>query len=131
MLEEPGKPHESAVPDDEVFAREEALGRLGGDHGLLSATAQIFLEELPKMTSSIGEALADERAADLRREAHSLKGASANVGAVRVTEAALQLEQLAAAGDLSGAVQAYESLNLELNRLEPLLQKYVRQPETQ
>jgi two-component system sensor histidine kinase/response regulator len=39
----------------------------------------------------------------LRSHAHTLKGSSANVGAVRVSGAASELEMLARGGDLVGA----------------------------
>lgn len=71
-----------------------ALSRVGGDVALLRDIAQIFFEEYPNALADIRRALASRDGPALERAAHFLKGAVANFGAQRATEAAFTLEKM-------------------------------------
>lgn len=109
---------EEVVP---FFDTEQALSHMDGDEELLRETVQIFLEEYPQILARLHTALKDEDAKTLEREAHSIKGAVANLGATAAYEAAFQLEQIGQAGNLGRAEGAITELELELKRLEKLL----------
>jgi hypothetical protein len=53
----------------------------------------------------------------LERSAHTLRGASSNLGAVAVAEAALDLERLARSEELESANGQLEILQKEIERL--------------
>jgi HPt (histidine-containing phosphotransfer) domain-containing protein len=65
------------------------------------------------MTAGSGE--------DLGRAAHTVKGMLANLGAKSAAEAALRLENMRAADDLSGAEEAYALLEKEIERFSRAL----------
>ena len=111
--------------NEEIFAKQEALARLGGDTELLVATVEIFLQELPNMVSGVERSLLDQSAGDLRASAHTLKGAASNIGAAGVMEVAFELEKLGASGGLSGAAELFESLTAETQKLEPVLAEFI------
>ena len=67
------------------------LQRLGGDK-LLRQMIRLYLENSHERLAQIETGLADGGDLDqARRGAHSLKSSAANVGAVRVSEAAAEL----------------------------------------
>ncbi len=69
---------------------------------------QTYLAEAPRLIGAMASALADEDPDRLRQAAHSLKSASANIGASRLAEAAGRLEARGRAGDLSGVRDGLE-----------------------
>ena len=68
------------------------LNRLKGDTAFLETLFSVYVEDLPVKLSSIEQALASTDMAVLQRTAHSLKGASATVGALALREAAFAME---------------------------------------
>ena len=113
-----------AVPDppSAVLDRNLALARVDGDEALLADLAKLFCEESPKMLAALLQAVSRKDAERLQRAAHSLKGAVATFAAHDAFEAALKLERLGRAGDLSGAEKAYEALESQIERLRSVLQ---------
>ena len=90
------------------------LQRVGtnGDRDLLGKVAEIFLEQTPQLLEAIAEGL---RLGDLdavRRAAHSLKSASASLGAMQLSESAAALEIAARNGEnerLDGLQRGFEA----------------------
>jgi HPt (histidine-containing phosphotransfer) domain-containing protein len=68
------------------------LNRLKGDTAFLETLLTVYVEDLPVKLAAIEQALADSDMPVLQRNAHSLKGASATVGALALREAAFALE---------------------------------------
>jgi PAS domain S-box-containing protein len=110
------------TPSHEIFDRNVALARVDGDEALLADLARLFVEESPKMLEAISQALAEKDAARLQRAAHSLKGSVATFAAQNASNAALRLERLARAGDLSEAPGAYAALEAQVARLRSILE---------
>ena len=96
-----------------------------GDEHLLRDVLGVLLEELPKMMRSIRSAIDARDHGELRRNAHMLKGSLAQCGAQPAADVACRLEQMAAAGQLDGADTAWEGLQAELARVEPVLLDYM------
>ena len=88
---------------DIVFDRAVALERLGGDEELLASVAGLFVEEAAIYRQALVNALESGDAAVLQREAHSVKSVLATFAFEAGRESAMQLEQLAASGDLDSA----------------------------
>jgi CheY-like chemotaxis protein len=86
------------------------LERFGGDGELLGELAQIFLEDCPARLSAIKIGLERRDAVALLEAAHALRGSVANFGAARAVEAAMKLELMGKAGDLTGAPAAFVDL---------------------
>jgi two-component system, sensor histidine kinase and response regulator len=96
---------------------EAALRRIDGDRDLLKQIAELFRNECPSTIDAIRSAIASQSAKDLERQAHTLKGSSANLGATAVTEVAKQLEAIARTGDIQRARGELETLEIEVDRL--------------
>jgi HPt (histidine-containing phosphotransfer) domain-containing protein len=70
----------------------------------------IFLEDCPTRLSAIQAGVEGRDGAALLEAAHALRGSVANFGATRAVEAALKLELMGKAGDLTGAPAALADL---------------------
>jgi PAS domain S-box-containing protein len=90
------------VPDcaaaEEVLDLRRALDCAGGDRALLAEVARIFVREAPNQLERLARALAAGDARGIEREAHTLKGSLASLGANAARELASALEQDARAG---------------------------------
>ena len=86
-----------------MFDIKDALDRVEGDRELLEEIVRIFTGECSSSMNAIRQALSAGDAPLLERLAHTIKGASANLSAAAVSSAALELEKLAAAGNLADA----------------------------
>jgi HPt (histidine-containing phosphotransfer) domain-containing protein len=101
--------------------RDLLVRNLDGDADLLTHVIELFFETSAEILEAIRRAFADADAAMLRRKAHELRGALANVGAEAAAQAAKELEALARGGSLTGAGPAMRALESEIAKLEPAL----------
>lgn len=118
---DPSVPGSSA---SQVFDVESTMRRLAGDKELFREFVDYFHEDSPKLLTALRGSLTIDDAAAVQRAAHSLKGLAANFGAQRCAEAALQLEEAGAAGDLQKAGRLFSQLEGEVARLVEALAEY-------
>ena len=97
-----------------LWAKAEALERLGGDEDLLRELCQIFLDESPKLLQKLQVAILDADPEAVMRAAHSLKGELGYLGATGATQAARELEEMAHEKNLSRATDLFTLLEREL-----------------
>jgi signal transduction histidine kinase/CheY-like chemotaxis protein len=110
----------AAVPEpafDPVAARSNA----GNDPEMLKELAEIFVDECPRLVADVRRALDAGDASGLRMAAHTLKGSLSVFAAGPATAAALRLERLGEAAQLTQAEAGWEGLRAELDRLLPEL----------
>jgi PAS domain S-box-containing protein len=101
-----------------VLDRAAALEHVGGDAELLRELTAVFLQDCPRMTEELREAVRSGDAATLKRAAHSIKGAVGILGGKATFEAALRLENLARQGDWSQVEPAWQALSRALERFQ-------------
>jgi PAS domain S-box-containing protein len=105
-----------------------AVEQLGGDQSLLCDIVRIFLQEYPGYLASIHDNFATQQGKDLKRAAHTLKGALAHLGAPAAHAAAYHLENLAAQEQWAAIPEAIASVESQMTQLLPALdeclQKY-------
>jgi CheY-like chemotaxis protein/HPt (histidine-containing phosphotransfer) domain-containing protein len=94
-----------------------ALNYVGGDRALLDELLGIFVEDAPVRIEAIRRAIAAGEAADLTREAHSLKGSLKVIGATTAAGLAQGLEALGHDGHVSDADKLATALEREMDRL--------------
>jgi two-component system, sensor histidine kinase and response regulator len=114
------------VSRDPIMDVPQALERLDGDRELLEELAHLFADEWPKTSAEIESAVLASDAASLDRCVHGLKGAAANIGARRLSSAALELERLARAGNLEKAPHQWEIVKQEGTRLLEEFESFFR-----
>jgi two-component system sensor histidine kinase/response regulator len=105
----------------EALDRTALLDRVEGDMELLGEIIELFKEDSARQVAAIRDALDTKQAEVVRRAAHTLKGTCGNLGVPQAAATALELEKLAAAGDISGAQDRFRLLEEEIQRAGKLL----------
>jgi len=108
----PQLPAEAPPPTDEpeVFDRAAALDRMEGDQELLDELVAIFLGVVPPRLQELHEALTASEGDTFGRIAHGIKGEASNIGAEAIRAAALALEEMGSAANLTAAPAALTRL---------------------
>ncbi len=107
-----------------VFDHAGMMARLMHDDSLVRKVAQCFLLDAPLQISAIEGHLVSGDAEAAARQAHSLKGAAANVGGEHLREIALQLERTATTGDLHSATSLLPELVARFATLKHALSQH-------
>lgn len=102
MSDSPQLPGDAST-EGPLFGRTEALRMIGDDEDLLAEVAALAQTEIVRQLGALNAALAAADAAAARREAHTIKGTVATLGANAVRDVAMAAEHAARDGDLAGA----------------------------
>ncbi len=116
----------SGSSNGQIVDWSEALHSCNGDRGLLRDIVEAFLDESPRLLTTIRVAIEKQDAKTLQCAAHSLKGTTGYFGATRVSEMALQLETMGKKQELAHAPTALADMEREMARLTPVLVDYMR-----
>lgn len=107
--------------ETKIIDKEEALGRLEGDLELWNEIREIWLEDVDSLHQAVMATFEGRTADGLRRAAHAIKGASANVGAVRLASVARDLEMQSPAADWTLLATQVERLGQEVESAKKAL----------
>jgi PAS domain S-box-containing protein len=119
--DEQGVPSGVEGQSDDVISWEDAVKQMEGDVDLLKEIAEMFLEESPVLMDRMRQATAEGDCKKLERAAHTIKGSVGNFAAKPAFDAAQKLENLGRDGDMNHAVEAFKTLEREIERLKPAL----------
>jgi DNA-binding response OmpR family regulator len=86
------------------------------DPALLDELIDLFLTEAPKLIDQMRRATEDEDGPALRRAAHTLKGSSGQMGALRIQDICATIETLAGTGSLVGVEPLLSEVSLAFAR---------------
>ena len=115
-------PQRSEAPEPAaVFDGADLLRRLMGNKGLAEKVVRGFLQEAPSHLVKLRAHLEAADAEGARRDAHTLKGAAANVSAVGLRAVAMEAEQAAKAGEMASVRDLLPRLEEQLERLRAAL----------
>jgi two-component system, sensor histidine kinase and response regulator len=103
---------------DSIFDWDGLLHRLMGDEDLAKEIIDDFLKQIPDNLFAVKKALNEEDLPLLQREAHIIKGASGNVGALTLQEIAEQIEIASEGKDLVKAGSFVTELDTQLEILK-------------
>ena len=93
------------------------LERLDGDRALFDELTHAFEEECPNTVDGMRRAIASHDGKSLEHLAHTLKGSSASVGGLAVSEAAGEIERLAHSENLDNTRDQFTVLQMEIERM--------------
>jgi HPt (histidine-containing phosphotransfer) domain-containing protein len=115
----PGVAADTAPPivDPRVFDRASALEDCLGSEEMLCSMITVFLESLESLRANVRTAVASGTPEDLRRSAHTIKGALGTLSARTAYELAFSLEKMGKANTTSGAKELHAQFETELERL--------------
>ena len=124
-LHVPGKQDKSAELDGnkKIFNESELLRRLMDDKDLEKMIVSAFLEDIPKQIDGLKFEIADNNLAGARIKAHSIRGASANLAAESLRQAAHGVEVMAEKGNLDGVTALLPSIVSEFVLFEEAIKK--------
>lgn len=93
------------------------MARLMDDEELAVIVINGFLEDVPRQIVALRSHLEEGDASGAALQAHTIKGASANLGGERLASVAHRMEQAASSGNLPGASGLLEALETEFHGL--------------
>ena len=98
------------------------LERLLDDEDLAKMIQDSFLGDIPQQIQTLKAFLASGDVSGIELQAHSIKGASANVGAERLQSVAFEMEKAAIAKDLTVVDSFMHELESQFDRLKEAMQ---------
>lgn len=105
-----------------IYDKAETLSRLDGDEELCDEILRLFLGDAPNQIQALASAIEEGNFEKARRASHSIKGASSNVGAKRLSKVAGQLESAAKDGRKDDLKPLQEKLREEFKALRDLVE---------
>ena len=124
------KPEEAAlVSSDEseapVFDKEGMMARMMDDENLARTVVEGFLEDIPKQIEALKSCLEAGDAPRAERQAHSIKGASANVGGTALRNLAFEMEKAGKTADLKAVAVRLPELEMQFARLKESMSEFL------
>jgi PAS domain S-box-containing protein len=119
---QPGMTCEVTSDDPPVWDRQKMLERLLDDEDLAKMIQDSFLGDIPQQIQTLKAFLASGDVSGIELQAHSIKGASANVGAERLQSVAFEMEKAAIAKDLTVVDSFMHELESQFDRLKEAMQ---------
>ena len=106
----------------------ELLDRVDGDVSFVAELADIFRKEYPRQMDALRTCIEQGEPDSLKRNAHALKGALANLSAIRAASLAATLERIGASAELSVASVTFDQLSAELPHVIEALHELCKEP---
>jgi len=113
-----------------VFDRAGVLSRLEEDEELAQIVFDEFLKDIPGQIQVLKYLVKGGDAAGSARLAHSIRGASANVGGECLRNLACEMEVAADAGNLQLVADSMAELEYQFNRLQDAMRGAKAKPST-
>lgn len=89
---------------------------------MLAELAQMFCDDARLSLATLRESIEERDTQAMERVAHSLKGSSGNMGAVKMAALCGELENVGAVGDLTRVPELLERLEVEFERVRSRLE---------
>ncbi|KAB2917437.1 MAG: Hpt domain-containing protein [Dechloromonas sp.] len=109
------------MADAFVLNRQDILERLGGDEEIYSMMLDMYVQDVDENCANLMAAIASGQAAEIRREAHTVKGLLATFSDDSGAAKAFAVEQQAKAGDLGGLAEAAAVLAARMREVAAVL----------
>jgi PAS domain S-box-containing protein len=109
-----------------VFDQASVLARMMGDSELATMVFEAFRGDMPLQIQTLRALLLSGDAHSCARQAHLIKGASANVGAERLRKVAAEMEKAAQAGDLNACNDRMTDLEARFLEFQYAIEKQWR-----
>jgi HPt (histidine-containing phosphotransfer) domain-containing protein len=106
-----------------IFDKAGMLSRLLEDEELARTVAEGFLDDIPKQIAALNGYLETGDAPGAERQAHTIKGASANVGGEALRALSFEMEKAGKIGDLAAVKARMAELETEFGRLQQAMRK--------
>ncbi|MDM8549975.1 response regulator [Desulfobacterales bacterium HSG2] len=115
--------HEDTPDEKEIFDPDEFLTRIENDERLGRLLMKSFRNDFGQRMKKMRESLKKNDAEDIKLQAHTIKGASANMAAHTLTQLAYQLEKMGETGDISRAISLVDEIERAFEKVDSRLKK--------
>jgi len=95
------------------------------DENLARTVVEGFLEDIPKQIEALKSCLEAGDAPRAERQAHSIKGASANVGGTALRNLAFEMEKAGKTADLKAVAVRLPELEMQFARLKESMSEFL------
>jgi len=106
-----------------VFDPASVLSRLEGDNELVHIVFESFLADVPRQIQALKDLVESRDDAGSARQAHAIRGASANVGGESLQKLAAEMEKAADAGDWRSVIARMDELELRFSLLKNAIEE--------
>jgi HPt (histidine-containing phosphotransfer) domain-containing protein len=106
-----------------VFDKTSLMQRLMGDEELAHTVISGFIDDIPDQIQALKNYLKTGDMHGAERQAHTIKGASANIGGEALRAVALEMEKNGKNGDLPAVQACMDDLEAQFERLKKALNK--------
>jgi len=110
-------------PKAPVFDKAGMMLRLMDDEDLARTVAKGFLDDIPRQIEALRNYLEAGNATGARQQAHTIKGASANVGGICLEEVAFEMEKAGEKGDVDTIKACMAGLETQFDQLKIAITK--------
>lgn len=93
----------------------------------LAPILQTYLDITPALIEELNKAIDQQNADDIKRHAHTLKGSSADIGAVDLPKLFLELETMGREGQVKQAKALFNGVETAYSELTEAIQDYLKQ----
>ena len=110
--------------DIKVWDKDAALARTIGKEDLLRRVIDAYMAETPALVTKLSEAIKSEDLENSAYLAHTIKGASLNISADRLSELSATIEASSKAQDQAAVALLMDQLNEEAEALFAILNSF-------
>ena len=108
-----------------IFNRDELIARMMDDEDVAKQIAIVFLDDIPQQIAALKSCLNKADTSGVGRQAHSIKGASANVCGESLRAMAFSIEKAGRAGNLDAAGELLSKLEKEFKLLKTEMEEWL------
>jgi len=107
-----------------ILDKEGGLRRVGGDHEIYNELMDMFMDNSITQIEQLKQAVKNKESEIVKRLAHSIKGAAANLGILKVQKSAFELEQIGGDSRIDDVEYSLKQLIYELDRVKQYWHSY-------
>ena len=124
--QKPANAEEAIIPEPLIWDTAGMLERLMDDEDLVREITAAFLADIPQQIQTLKTSIEHGDIPTAQRQAHTIKGVSANVGGEALRAVAFEIEQIIKAGDLVAAGTRMTELDMQCDRLIKAMETSMR-----
>ncbi len=111
----------SADDSAPIFDKAGMMDRIMQDESLAEMLIAVFIGDIPEQLDILKNYIASDDIQKTERQAHSIKGACANIGGEAMRLAAYKMEKFANSGDMEAVKSSMPQLEFEFERLKKVI----------
>ncbi|MBN2782868.1 MAG: response regulator, partial [Campylobacterales bacterium] len=109
-----------------LWDKNDVLKRLSNKETIVKKVVQAFLLDIDNTFEKLNESVKNNDVETSQREAHSIKGSSSNIGALRLSEFALKIEHFAQNKDMENIKKNLPEMKDIIKETKDILERYIK-----